>query len=319
MKNQYYKLRVLREGLITTIQDNGFIKLQHLGITTGGAIDDFSYKLGNIILSNKSNTPSIEFAKLGPKFLVEHGSLNIAITGNVNFLLKLKGRNVQGSTNRSYFLDEGDEIDVQSTQNSNYGYIAIKKGFLTSSFENSSSTLISSQIGGNNGKKISANQLITGISSLKSLNYKFKEIDYEPTRFIRVIKGPQMHFFKIKDIKKFFKKEFEISDHINRTGIRLINNIVKPLKSYNIDSEGIIRGSIQIPGDGNPIVLACDHPTIGGYPKIATVIMADFGKLVQLPSHTKFFFKEITILEAERLLIDYQNRLNNIKKLLIKI
>ena len=128
-----------------------------------------------------------------------------------------------------------------------------------------------------------------------------------------------MHFFKIKDIKNFFKKEFEISDHINRTGIRLINNIVKPLKSYNIDSEGIIRGSIQIPGDGNPIVLASDHPTIGGYPKIATVIMADFGKLVQLPSHTKFFFKEITILEAERLLIDYQNRLNNIKKLLIKI
>ena len=87
MKNQYYKLRVLREGLITTIQDNGFIKLQHLGITTGGAIDDFSYKLGNIILSNKTNTPSIEFAKLGPKFLVEHGSLNIAITGNVNFVL----------------------------------------------------------------------------------------------------------------------------------------------------------------------------------------------------------------------------------------
>ena len=144
---------------------------------------------------------------------MKHGSLNIAITGNVNFLLKLKGRNVQGSTNRSYFLDEGDEIDVQSTQNSNYGYIAIKKGFLTSSFENSSSTLISSQIGGNNGKKISANQLITGISSLKSLNYKYKEIDYEPTRFIRVIKGPQMHFFKIKDIKNFFKKEFEISDH----------------------------------------------------------------------------------------------------------
>ena len=87
MKNQYFKLRVLREGLITTIQDNGFTKLQHLGITTGGAIDDFSYKLGNIILSNKSNTPSIEFAKLGPKFLVEHGSLKIAITGNVNFLL----------------------------------------------------------------------------------------------------------------------------------------------------------------------------------------------------------------------------------------
>ena len=102
-------------------------------------------------------------------------------------------------------------------------------------------------------------------------------------------------------------------------GIRLEGNEILSRNSSNIPSEGIIKGSIQVPGDGNPIVLMADHPTIGGYPKIATVIMADFGKLVQLPSHTKFFFKEITILEAERLLIDYQNRLNNIKKLLIKI
>ena len=86
MNNKNYILKVLREGLITTIQDIGFSNLQHLGITTGGAIDDFAYKLGNIILSNNLNTPSIEFAKLGPKLLVKKGSLNIAITGKVKFL-----------------------------------------------------------------------------------------------------------------------------------------------------------------------------------------------------------------------------------------
>jgi len=230
MNNQHYNLRVLREGLITTIQDNGFTKLQHIGITTGGAIDDFSYKLGNIILSNKLNTPSIEFAKLGPKLLVEQGSLNIAITGRVNFLLKLNGDYIKGSTNRSYFLNKGDEIDVQSTENSNYGYIAIKNGILTSSFEGSYSTLIPSQIGGNNGKKITINQLIKGISSFNYLNNKISKINYETDKFVRVIKGPQMHFFKIKDIKKFFNEEFEISTNINRIGIRLSNNIVKPLK-----------------------------------------------------------------------------------------
>ena len=318
MNNQHYNLRVLREGLISTIQDNGFTKLQHLGITTGGAIDDFSYKLGNIILSNKLNTPSIEFAKLGPKLLVEQGSLNIAITGRVNFLLKLNGDYIKGSTNRSYFLNKGDEIDVQSTENSNYGYIAIKNGILTSSFEGSYSTLIPSQIGGNNGKKIAINQLIKGISSFNYLNNKISKINYETDKFVRVIKGPQMHFFKIKDINKFFNEEFEISTNINRIGIRLSNNIVTPLKSHNIDSEGIIKGSVQIPGDGNPIILASDHPTIGGYPKIATVIMTDFVKLIQMPPRTKFFFKEITIQEAERLLVDYQETLNNIRKLLIK-
>ena len=116
MNKKNYILRVLREGLITTIQDNGFTKIQHLGITTGGAIDDFSYKLGNIILSNKLNTPSIEFSKLGPKLLVEDGSLNIVITGNVNFKLKLDGTYNEASTNRSYYLKKGDEIDILSTE-----------------------------------------------------------------------------------------------------------------------------------------------------------------------------------------------------------
>jgi len=319
MNKKNYILRVLREGLITTIQDNGFTKIQHLGITTGGAIDDFSYKLGNIILSNKLNTPSIEFSKLGPKLLVEDGSLNIVITGNVNFKLKLDGTYNEASTNRSYYLKKGDEIDILSTEKSNYGYIAIKNGILTSSFEGSFSTLISSQIGGNDGKKIHFNQIIKGKSSFYSLNNKINKIQYEHEKFIRVIKGPQMHFFKIKDIKNFFNKEYEISNNINRTGIRLSNNIVKPLKSYNIDSEGIIRGAIQIPGDGNPIVLASDHPTIGGYPKIATVIMADFAKLIQMPPHTKFFFKEISIPESERLLVNYQKTINNLKKLLTTI
>ena len=127
-----------------------------------------------------------------------------------------------------------------------------------------------------------------------------------------------MHFFKIKDIKKFFYQEFEISTNINRTGIRLSNNVVKPLKSYNVDSEGIVRGSVQIPGDGNPIILGSDHPTIGGYPKIATVIITDFSKLVQMPPKTKFLFKEVSILEAERLLVDYKDTLNNISQLLIE-
>ena len=127
-----------------------------------------------------------------------------------------------------------------------------------------------------------------------------------------------MHFFKIKDIKKFFYQEFEISTNINRTGIRLSNNVVKPLKSYNVDSEGIVRGSVQIPGDGNPIILASDHPTIGGYPKIATVIITDFSKLVQMPPKTKFLFKEVSILEAERLFVDYKDTLNNISQLLIE-
>ena len=85
------------------------------------------------------------------------------------------------------------------------------------------------------------------------------------------------------------------------------------IKSFNIDSEGIIKGSIQVPGDGNPIILASDHPTIGGYPKIATVIMADFDKLFQMPTGTNFRFNQITIEEAEKIFFKDKKRINSIK------
>ena len=97
-------------------------------------------------------------------------------------------------------------------------------------------------------------------------------------------------------------------------GIRLTNNICKAAKSHNIDSEGITKGSIQIPGDGNPIVLINDHPTIGGYPKIAIVILSDLSKISQLPIGSAFKFKEVSIKEAENLFYNKIKKNNNFFK-----
>ena len=309
MKNNFYKLKVIRSGLLTTIQDNGFINHQHIGITTGGAMDQYLYTLGNNILLNKDSLPSIEFSQIGPKLLVDSGSLNIVITGNVNFILKINGIKFKGLINKTYYLIKNDEIDILNTQNSNYGYLSIKNGIITTSFKSSFSTLLTPKIGGNNGNKITINQIIKGYSSKKISNKIFKYCHENEDNSIRVIKGPQMNFFKIKDIKKFFDKKFTISKNINRTGIRLINNVIKPLKSFNIDSEGIVKGSVQVPGDGNPIVLTNDHPTIGGYPKIATVIINDYNKLIQMQPKTQFYFKEISIKEAESLYLKYKKKL----------
>tara|TARA_B100000029_G_scaffold501164_1_gene574052 strand:+ start:918 stop:1868 length:951 start_codon:yes stop_codon:yes gene_type:complete len=315
MKNQFFELKVLREGFTTTIQDFGFKNLQHLGITSGGAIDDFSYQLGNIILSNKITTPSIEFTKFGPKLLVKKGNLKIVITGNVDFTLTIDNKIIQGSVNRSYNITEGDLIDIRSTIDSNYGYLSIKNGLVSNLFKGSFSTLTNSKI----GNKITINQILKGHISKKTLNYKIKDNFVENEKIIRVVKGPQMNYFKIKDIKKFYSNSFTITNKINRIGVRLTNNIIKPFKSFNIDSEGITKGTIQVPGDGNPIILASDHPTIGGYPKIATVIVADYYKIVQYPENTSFYFKEVSIDEAEILLNKYNNKLINMKKQLIKV
>ena len=125
-----------------------------------------------------------------------------------------------------------------------------------------------------------------------------------------------MNFFMQKTINKFYSQPFKISNKTNRTGIRVEGNSINSIKPHNINSEGIIKGSVQVPGDGNPIILMTEHPSIGGYPKIATVILADFAKLVQYPSNTNFFFKEVTLAEAENI---YVERNKHIKSQLKKI
>ena len=133
----------------------------------------------------------------------------------------------------------------------------------------------------------------------------------------RVIKGPQMNYFKISMVKKFFSNKFKISKNINRVGIRLIENSIKPTVSSNLASEGIIKGSIQVPGDGNPIVLASEHPTIGGYPKIATILISDLFKLVQLEEGAKISFEEVDINLSEKLYFDFLEIIKSIQNKIV--
>ena len=126
-----------------------------------------------------------------------------------------------------------------------------------------------------------------------------------------------MNYFKISVIEKFYSNKFKISKNINRVGIRLINNIIKPIISDNISSEGIIKGYIQVPGDGNPIVLAAEHPTIGGYPKIAKIIIADLFKLFQLKENSQFNFEEVDIITAEKLYLNFEDKIDSIKNKIV--
>ena len=126
-----------------------------------------------------------------------------------------------------------------------------------------------------------------------------------------------MNYFKISMIKKFFSKNFKISQNINRVGIRLTENPIKPTISSNLASEGIIKGSIQVPGDGNPIVLASEHPTIGGYPKIATVLLSDFFKFVQLEEGSELIFEEVDINVGEELYFNFLEIIKSIKNKIV--
>ena len=300
------KIEFLRAGLVTSLQGENINNLQHLGITTSGPMDYFLSKIGNLIMENNEDDLTFEICKFGPIIKVIEGSFIFLISGNINFKIINNSNSQKGECFKSYILKKGDILEINQTINSNYAYLIFKgelNGNVSSEYR---STIVSSSLGVNDGKKISDFDKfnILNISNFKNRSLPFSLINFYDNK-IRVVKGPQMNFFKISIIKKFFSKKFKISKNINRVGIRLIENPVKPTISSNIDSEGIIKGSIQVPGDGNPIVLTAEHPTIGGYPKIATVLIADLFKLVQLQEGAEFNFKEVEINVGENLYFDF--------------
>ena len=300
------KIEFLRAGLVTSLQGENINNLQHLGITTSGPMDYFLSKIGNLIMENNEDDLTFEICKFGPIIKVIEGSFIFLISGNINFKIINNSNSQKGECFKSYILKKGDILEINQTINSNYAYLIFKgelNGNVSSEYR---STIVSSSLGLNDGKKISDFDKfnILNISFFRNRSLPFSLINFYDNK-IRVVKGSQMNFFKISVIKKFFSKKFKISKNINRVGIRLIENPVKPTISSNIDSEGIIKGSIQVPGDGNPIVLTAEHPTIGGYPKIATVIIADLFKLAQLQEGAEFNFKEVEINVGENLYLDF--------------
>ena len=129
---------------------------------------------------------------------------------------------------------------------------------------------------------------------------------------IRVIKGTNFNYFSDKAKKIFFEKEFEVTKLTDRMGMRLEGPKIENIVDTNIKSEGIIKGVIQVPADGNPIIMLSDHGTIGGYPKIGAVISSDYDKLVQLAPGSKIKFKEINLSDAEILFKLYEMETQNL-------
>ena len=149
-------------------------------------------------------------------------------------------------------------------------------------------------------------------SRQKNNNY-VANVSAEKSNIIRVLQGPQFNYFSDNAQKEFFSKEYKITSLTDRMGMRLEGKILENIVSTNIRSEGITKGAIQVPADGQPIILLNDHPTIGGYPKIANVISVDYDLLIQNVSGTNLSFKYIELEEAEKAFELYSE---NIKKTL---
>ena len=315
MSNYFFE--VLRPGINTTFQDEGRFHMQHLGVTPGGCMDLHSFSIANALVGNSLNEGVLEFAYQGPLLKLIKGRTKIAITGNVIFqIIKPNQQALNGECNRTYIIEQGDQIDILATKESAYGYMALEGGFEVKPFCKSVSILSRAEIGPNEGKKIKINDKINiKIESKNKKNFSTKVLKNNKNT-IRVLKGPQFDYFSKESQKDFFSKEYKISNLTDRMGMRLEGFVVKNVVNTNIRSEGITKGAIQVPADGQPIVLLTDYPTIGGYPKIANVTSVDYSLLIQKTPGEKIFFKLIELHEAEQL---YKEHINNISKIIKNI
>ena len=309
MSKNYFE--IIRAGINTTFQDQGRKNLYHIGIPFSGAMDNRNYLLVNKLVGNKLNYPVIEFAYQGPLLKYHGDKVNIAITGDVNFKIKRKKITIDGKCYQTFNIQNGDEIDIISTNKSVYGYLGIG-GEIDLKYQWSSCSInTKANIGANDGKKFEANQKINISKIYRNLN---NNLDYMNTKIenIRIIKGTNFNYFSEKSKKIFFEKEFIVSKLSDRMGMRLEGPKIENVVDTNIKSEGLIKGVIQVPADGNPIIMLSDHGTIGGYPKIGVVISADYDRLVQLTPGSKIRFKEVELSSAETLFKLYELETQNL-------
>ena len=303
---------IIRAGINTTFQDNGRANLYHIGIPFSGAMDNRNYRLANYLVRNKENSPVFEFAYQGPFLKFNGDNINFVITGDVNFKLIKRNEIINGNCYEIYNLEDGDELDIISTNKSVYGYLAVNAKIDLKLQLGSYSINTKANIGSNNGKKLENGQKI--VISKVNLNQTKKKLNYFNTKIekIRVLKGTNFNYFSNKAQKLFFEKEFTVTKLSDRMGMRLEGPFIDNVVDTNIRSEGLIKGVIQVPADGNPIIMLSDHGTIGGYPKIGVVISADYDKLVQLAPGSKIKFQEIQLSNAETLFKLYEMETQNL-------
>ena len=310
MSNNYFE--IIRAGINTTFQDKGRNNLYHIGIPFSGAMDNRNYLLANRLVGNKLDLPVIEFAYQGPLLKYNGDAITIALAGDVIFKIRKKDNEIEGNCYENYQLENGDEIDILSTNKSVYGYLAISGEFDLKFQWGSCSINTKANIGSNDGKKLENNQKL--IISKISANQQKKKTNYLNSKVenIRVIKGTNFDYFSEEGKSNFFEKEFTVSKLSDRMGMRLNGPEIENIVNTNIKSEGLLKGVIQVPADGNPIIMLSDHGTIGGYPKIGVVASVDYDRLVQISPGSKIKFKEIKLSDAEILFKLYEMETQNL-------
>jgi len=305
-------IRIINPGPLTTIQDRGRYGFQDRGVPVSGAMDQWAYRLGNLLVGNRGNEAALEITLGGFKaeFLTD---TCFCLCGPEQ---EVRLNNQIISTWAAHQAVSGDVLSLDYGRKGVRWYLALAGGVEVPLVMGSRSTYLRGGFGGLEGRPLrKGDELTVGRpKGSRLLTAIPKELipDYSPEPILRVVLGPQDEAISPEGLATFFSSRYSVSQRSDRMGCLLDGPIIQHKEGPDIISDATAFGSIQVPGSGQPIILMADRQTVGGYVKIATVISVDLPLAAQVLPGYRIHFKEIGLQEAQDLLGEQEKRLVDI-------
>ena len=303
-------------GIQTTVQDEGRFGYQQFGVSPAGPMDTQSFYIANILAGNRRGESALEITFMGPELKFEKDNI-IAVTG-ANVSPSVNGEAIP--MYQAVLVHAGDTLSFGVASGGSRAYIAFSGGLDVPVVMGSKATLMRNKLGGVEGRKLEKGDRIGFCcprTTLPNMEMRRMEPEVFPQGDItlRVVTGPQDSAFTEEEVRKFFWYSAVITNESDRMGIRLEREEpLKHIKDGNILTDGVAFGSIQVPTNGQVIIMMADRQTTGGYTKIGTVISVDLHKLAQAQPGYKVHFVRVGIQLAQELYLRNKKKLQNLEK-----
>uniref|UniRef100_UPI003F492109 5-oxoprolinase subunit C family protein n=1 Tax=Cupriavidus yeoncheonensis TaxID=1462994 RepID=UPI003F492109 len=318
-------MRVDRPGVLSVLQDGGRYGYQRFGVPVNGAMDEWSHPLANVLVGNAADTAALEITLNGPTVRFAQDTL-IAVTGAD---IAVTAAGVPLPTHCAVMVRHDVPIAFGHCRRGARAYLAVRGGFAPDAVLGSRSTNLRAHFGGFEGRALRAGDRVAIASPYREMLPLARMmvqsamasvaaarpsgiVGPEVCDAIRYLPGPQWDRFEPAARKAFEKETFTVSSQSDRMGYRLDGPVLALSSPFEMVSEAVSFGTVQVPPGGAPIVLMADRQSVGGYPKIAYVISADLPLLAQAMPGTALRFRAVTSDTAQRALLAMKDRLDAI-------
>jgi 5-oxoprolinase (ATP-hydrolysing) subunit C len=307
-------------GPATSVQDVGRSGAQRYGLTVSGAMDRMSLGAANALVGQPSGAAAIEIGPLGASFRASNGAVRVSLAG-ADRAASCGAR--AAWINETAFLAQGEVFAVSPARSGVFSYLGIAGGIEGEAVYGSLSVSVRAGLGSPYPRPLRpGDELRVGTASADGPAWRLKPGPVEDGP-IRVVQGPQDEAMTPDAVALFLGTEWRVSPKSDRMGYRLEGPKLAHAHGYNIVSDGTVLGSIQVPGNGQPLALLADRGTTGGYPKIATIISADLPRFAQTRAGGRVRFAAVSIEEAQRearrfaaMLVDIRGRVEALRTFL---